>query len=585
MTAGGGIEAPARAAVAIAAVAALSWPAAADARRNLYVGADASHNVGALDIATDGSLSPVGTFPTAGMNVRGVTMTPDGAHLYAANTGANNVAAFSVTSTGALTTVAGSPFGSTVSSPRGAAVAPDGQHLYVVNGGGNAIAAFEFGASGGILPIAGSPYLSGPAVFGLAMTPDGRYLYATSGSSIYGFAVGSGGVLSALPGPTLATPNAAALAVTPDGQRLYVTGVAPTNQLNGFTIGADGALTPIAGLPRASGANPLGIGVTPDGRHLYVTNLGDANVSGFDIGATGALTPTADSPVTTGSNPADVATTPDGKHLYVSRENNFIAAYDVDAAGTLTPITDSPFQSGVQSPSFESLAVTPDQGPTAAFTASPLPSEFPSVFDASASSDPDGTVARYDWDFGDGQSAPDGGPTPSHTYLAPGSYTVTLVVSDNEGCSTTFVYTGQVASCNGGAKALARQVVSVPDANDPVLRLTGRRTQKLGRVILVGARCDEACTVTAQGSIAVRAPNRAKGRVALAGRRSFKLKPVGTNLAADQRLSIRLRVPKRARKSAANALSDGGGAVARLSVVATDGSGNAARAKRRVKLR
>lgn len=77
--------------------------------------------------------------------------------------------------------------------------------------------------------------------------------------------------------------------------------------------------------------------------------------------------------------------------------------------------------------------------PTAAFsilTASPFASE-PVSFDGSASSDPDGPISAYEWDFGDGSSG--SGPTPSHTYAHGGEYTVTLTVTDGEG------ETGQVS--------------------------------------------------------------------------------------------------------------------------------------------
>ncbi len=55
--------------------------------------------------------------------------------------------------------------------------------------------------------------------------------------------------------------------------------------------------------------------------------------------------------------------------------------------------------------------------------------------DGSASSDSDGAIRTYGWDFGDGTTAV--GPTATHTYSTPGTYSVALTVTDNEGASTT----------------------------------------------------------------------------------------------------------------------------------------------------
>lgn len=52
-------------------------------------------------------------------------------------------------------------------------------------------------------------------------------------------------------------------------------------------------------------------------------------------------------------------------------------------------------------------------------------------FDGSESTDSDGIVAVYRWDFGDGESGT--GAMVSHAYGAPGTYSVTLVVADNGG--------------------------------------------------------------------------------------------------------------------------------------------------------
>src|SRR5207249_2605874 len=103
--------------------------------------------------------------------------------------------------------------------------------------------------------------------------------------------------------------------------------------------------------------------------------------------------------------------------------------------------------------------VAPDQAPTASFTDPPAAAGSPESFDASGSSDADGTIARYVWDFGDGTPAADAGPHPSHTYAANGVYTVRLTLFDDLGCSTTFVYTGLTAYCNGAAAATTTRSV------------------------------------------------------------------------------------------------------------------------------
>ncbi len=56
--------------------------------------------------------------------------------------------------------------------------------------------------------------------------------------------------------------------------------------------------------------------------------------------------------------------------------------------------------------------------------------------DGSASSDPDGTIASYQWAFGDGTTATGVSPEP-HLYATPGTYNVTLTVTDNSGLTGT----------------------------------------------------------------------------------------------------------------------------------------------------
>ncbi|RJS77707.1 PKD domain-containing protein, partial [Methanophagales archaeon] len=73
------------------------------------------------------------------------------------------------------------------------------------------------------------------------------------------------------------------------------------------------------------------------------------------------------------------------------------------------------------------------QPPVASFTYSP---ESPKVgeeitFDASSSYDTDGTIVKYEWDFGDGNRTE--GEVVKHAYSKAGNYTVKLTVTDNDG--------------------------------------------------------------------------------------------------------------------------------------------------------
>ncbi|WP_406664894.1 S8 family serine peptidase [Gallaecimonas sp. GXIMD1310] len=88
-------------------------------------------------------------------------------------------------------------------------------------------------------------------------------------------------------------------------------------------------------------------------------------------------------------------------------------------------------------------AVGEDMGPsapTAAFSASV---DGLNVSFADASSDRDGDISSWLWDFGDGSSATTANPT--HSYAAGGSYTVTLTVTDATGLTDTATQTVTVS--------------------------------------------------------------------------------------------------------------------------------------------
>jgi PKD repeat protein len=95
---------------------------------------------------------------------------------------------------------------------------------------------------------------------------------------------------------------------------------------------------------------------------------------------------------------------------------------------TLTVVDDSGTSSSASS---ASALIVVNAPPTAKAGPDQLVTSSEVSFDGTGSSDPDGTIASYAWDFGDGTTG--SGPKPSHVYRKAGSYLVHLTVSDDSG--------------------------------------------------------------------------------------------------------------------------------------------------------
>ena len=102
--------------------------------------------------------------------------------------------------------------------------------------------------------------------------------------------------------------------------------------------------------------------------------------------------------------------------------------------------------------------VAVNQDPTARISGSCT--DLTCALSGSTSTDPDGTVPGYSWDFGDGETAT--GVAPGHTYDEAGAYEVTLTVTDNQGATDTATLEVEVTA-----------PVDPPPNADPVAVISG----------------------------------------------------------------------------------------------------------------
>jgi DNA-binding beta-propeller fold protein YncE len=124
------------------------------------------------------------------------------------------------------------------------------------------------------------------------------------------------------------------------------------------------------------------------------------------------------------------------------------------------------------------------------------------------------------------------------------------------------------------SKASASLPKTRPDRERPMLRLRAQRRQRVLRrgAVLVSIRCTERCLVDAKGKLLARHI------------RNLPLRRIRRQLAANRRVTLALRLPRKTRHKLARALARGQRVNARVVVIGRDLAGNSTREARRIRI-
>jgi len=241
-----------------------------------------------------------------------------------------------------------------------------GDYLYVGNGNNTFIAGFGVSSAGALSVLASSPYNNGVAAQSLTVNPANTFLYAGTTNGIYLYAINSDGSIT-----VQNSGNSVAQDVVPTAMQVDSTGGFLLAAGIGTSIGAQaigiysidpttGLLTAVTGspLPLYTGTattptvvTPTAMLITPNNSYVYVS-LGPLGVQVLTLGSGGALStgtaPTYLSPLSTSTSPADygLASNSSSTFLFVAEINTGLREFSIGTAGALNAVSGSPYAVG-----------------------------------------------------------------------------------------------------------------------------------------------------------------------------------------------------------------------------------------------
>jgi 6-phosphogluconolactonase len=239
-----------------------------------------------------------------------------------------------------------------------------GSYTYVGTQSG-VLVGYSVSTTGALATLSGSPNQFATAgINSLAVTPANTFLYAgVAGIGVYGLGIASGTGVTTLINTNALVQDVApsALTVDPSGKYLLVAGLANGAAAVGeYTINSDGTITEIQGSP-VSITFPTGtdttnlsvqnIVVAPNSSYVFVT-LGQLGVAPLPFNTSGALsantqiiTPKATSGIS--NQDLGLAVNSASTALFVGETNVGVRVFTI-AASKFTELSGSPFKAGGQ---------------------------------------------------------------------------------------------------------------------------------------------------------------------------------------------------------------------------------------------
>lgn len=241
-----------------------------------------------------------------------------------------------------------------------------GSYTYVGTQSG-ILASYAVSTSGALTSLSGSPYqLSTAAINALTVTSNNSFLYAgVAGIGVYGLSINSGtGVTTLLNNNAVLVADVSPLAMTidPSGKYLLVAGLANGAPAVGeYVINTDGTLSAVTGSPVSitfpagtdtSGVNITSIAVAPNSSYIFVS-LGQLGIAPLAFTTGGAITqntvilqPRTSSGIA--NQDLGLAVNATSTALFAGETNVGVRVFTIAASSKFTEITGSPFKAGGQ---------------------------------------------------------------------------------------------------------------------------------------------------------------------------------------------------------------------------------------------